>query len=225
MAEIQRQTTTAMIKLNLYILVLILPCFLWNCSKGESEKRELTRTNEQVEIEENRDTTSSTNQSVPVTKKVSNDVKKPPGKLLEEFQYPIKSRCGGAVTAFYDNDELVKIISVQFGEFKNYNKRTIRLESGKPISISVHEHHPDYAKYSKNHSGSGGIQPEKLTYTDTTHILKFSDTISYGKYGGGRLISTELDNELLNRLLKCIEIMKSELNTEREASQKEKNTN
>ncbi len=132
----------------------------------------------------------------------------------QKFFYPNMSYCGGALYGIYKNKELIRIESTYSGEL-GYSTKNVDFEKNELVKIIYYEHFPEWDKYYEKYPDLDDIDPEKMTYSDTLYILEFGKKRSFEKYAGKKLISTENDEELVESLVTCIEIMKNELATEK----------
>lgn len=124
------------------------------------------------------------------------------------------SHCGGALYGIYEGNKLVRIEST-YGAEMGYSSKDIDFEGGKIIRINYREHYAEWDKYSEKYPNDDGIDPKKMTYSDTLYVLEFGNKKSLKKYAGKKLIATTINKDLVDRLLNCVETMKSELASEK----------
>lgn len=140
-----------------------------------------------------------------------------PDSKLERFHYPLRSSSGGSVDGFYDSSELIRIESIFLAEF-GYSSINVDYQNGEIKKINYHQHFADYAKYSQDFPELKSVDPEKLSYTDTTYLLELGSIKSSKKYAGKKIVSTEIKEGLVEHLIDCAKKMKSELSYERESA-------
>lgn len=204
-----------MINLSQHILWFTFLFFISGCKENIDEPNITLSENEtQVVIKQfENSTTTKKNDSIPV-----NSLNSEPQLLqapkLEKFFHPNMSFCGGNLYGYYDSGELVKIES-RFGAEFGYSIRNIEFKNGEVIKIFYQEYFADYEKFSQNYPNSEFIDREKLTYTDTSYIIEFGAKNSFKKYGGTVFVSNQNNEDLIKKLLDCVETMKFELDSEK----------
>lgn len=134
--------------------------------------------------------------------------------ITEKFFYPKMSRCGGALCGIYSKGELIRIESTFSAEL-GYSSRNVDLKNGRVVKIVYREHFAEWEKYSEKHPSNEEFDAEKMTYTDTLYVWETGSGKSLKKYSGKRLIGTAINEELVDRLFDCIEVMKTELASEK----------
>lgn len=125
------------------------------------------------------------------------------------------SHCGGALYGIYSNNELIRIEST-YGSEMGYSSKNIDFENGRITKINYREYYGDQDKYFEQYPNVDTIDFQKMTFTDTLYVLEFGDKKSFKKYAGKKLIATTINADLVNRLLKCVETMQSELASEKQ---------
>ena len=142
-----------------------------------------------------------------------------PASTIEKYHYPLKSHSAGSVDGFYDSGELIKIAS-RFGAEFGYSSITVHYQNSEIEKINYHQHFPDYKKFSSDHPDNNGIDPDKLTYTDTTYLFELGAVKSSKKYAGKKNAATKIKEGLIEHLIDCANKMESELSYEREFGEK-----
>lgn len=138
---------------------------------------------------------------------------------IERIHYPLKSHSGGSVDGVFDSGELINITS-KFDSGFGYSAIIVDFQDGKIEKIKYQQHFADYIKFSRDYPDSKVVDPEKLTYTDTTYLFELGSIKSSKKYAGKKFVSTEIKEGLIEHLLDCAKKMKDELNYEREFGKK-----
>lgn len=204
-----------MLKLCQHIQLFLILFFLAGCKENlEHINIPISENETQAVIEQfDNSTTTKKHDSIP-EKSLNTEPQFLPAFRLEKFFHPNMSHCGGNLYGFYDSGELVKIES-RFGAEFGYSIRNIEFKNGEVIKIFYHEYYADYEKFSQNYPNSEFIDREKLTYTDTSYIIEFGTKNSFKKYGGKVLVSNQINEDLIQKLLDCAETMKYELDSEK----------
>lgn len=188
-------------------LVILCFLFVYSCKEETSQTKRAVQDQSVTDPVSQSDSTEGQN--------VINDGKRADELATQRYFYPKKSHCGGAVYGIYKNKELIRIESSFGGEY-GYSSRDIDFENNKIVKITYREYYAEYDKYMEKYPESESIDPEKLIYSDTLYVLEFGKATSFKKYAGKKLISTQVNKELLNELVNCSGAMKSELKTEKE---------
>jgi hypothetical protein len=124
------------------------------------------------------------------------------------------SYCGGSVYGIYKKGELIRIES-KFGAELGYSSRDVDFQNGEIVKITYREHFAEWGDYSEKYPNEEEYDAKKMTYSDTLYVLEFGKERSFKKFAGKMLISTSPNQEIIDRLLKCVETMKNELATEK----------
>ena len=133
----------------------------------------------------------------------------------QKYFYPNMSHCGGALYGIYKYNELVRIEST-YGAEMGFSSKNIDFESGEVVRINYREHFAEWSKYSEKYPNDDEIDPKKMTYSDTLYVLEFGKKRSFKKYAGKKLIASTINKEVVDRLIKCVDTMKSELASEKQ---------
>lgn len=193
---------------SIFFTFTVILCFLYVYSC----KVETSKTKRTVQDQSVTDPVSQSNSTE--EHNVKNDEKRADELASQRYFYPKKSRCGGALYGIYQNKELIRIESTFGGEY-GYLSKDVDFEKNKIARITYREHFANFDKYKEEFPDLESIEPEKLTYSDTVYVLEFGKVTSFKKYAGKKLISTQVNKELLNNLVNCVETMKRELNREK----------
>lgn len=131
-------------------------------------------------------------------------------KLVKIF-YPNMSGCGGGVDGYYLNKNLV-LIDATYNAELGFSSRTIYIAQDKFLKIFYREHFAEWGKYEENYPHDKfEYDPTKMTYTDTVYSITLANPTVFHKKAGNEIISSKLDQALLDRLLSCGQQMKLEL--------------
>lgn len=133
---------------------------------------------------------------------------------LKRYSYPNMSHCGGSLDGLYDGDKLIRIESTYGAEF-GFSSKDVDFVDNKVVTISYREYFADYDKYRLKYPKDEGFDEKKMMYTDTLYVFNFGKVNSCKIYAKKKLVSTKIDESLLNRLLACVETMKDELESEK----------
>lgn len=130
---------------------------------------------------------------------------------LEKYLLPDMSFCGGGLTGYYLNGELV-FLSATYGAEAGYHSQEFYLMKGEPVKIRNREYNADYNRYRKLYPGDTTFDPAKIPHTDTlwTFVLATRRTM-YISSGTKILSSGSCDERRLRQLLACFTTMKGEL--------------
>lgn len=131
-------------------------------------------------------------------------------KLVKIF-YPNMSGCGGGLNGYYHNNNLV-LIDATYGAELGFSSRTIYIDQDKFLKIMYREYFAEWGKYEENYPHDKfEYDPTKMTYTDTVYSITLTNTTVFHKKAGNKIISTNLDQALLDRLISCGQQMILEL--------------
>ena len=125
------------------------------------------------------------------------------------------SKCGGTLYGFYNKNVLIRIESKYSAEL-GYSSINVDFDKNQIKSIQYREYFAEWEKYSESYPNDKEIDPNKMTYSDTLYLLNFGDKNIFKVYAGKDLIRKKINEELLERLQKCIEIMKEELSSDKQ---------
>ena len=132
------------------------------------------------------------------------------GKLTKKF-YPNMSGCGGALNGFYYKDKLVFIDATYSGEL-SYTRKKMYLNNLEFSKIIYQEHYPEMEKYKGKYPlKKYEFDPSKVTFADTIYEIEIGKKIGFKKTFENKILSTELDSTLLNKLIDCGNQMTKEL--------------
>ncbi|MBC8046353.1 MAG: hypothetical protein H7Y00_06120 [Fimbriimonadaceae bacterium] len=129
---------------------------------------------------------------------------------LIKYWYPQIHYCGGSVYGYYLNDTLVYIESKYSAEL-GYTEETVYLFNDIYYKVIFYAHQAEWGKYKNDPD----FDESKMTYTDTTYTIIFSEKIIFKKYSGNKLLSETADSELITDLLNCGQMMKEFLDKEK----------
>jgi len=131
-------------------------------------------------------------------------------KLVKVF-YPNMSGCGGGLYGYYLNKNLVLIDATYSAEL-GYSSRTIYIDQVKFLKVIYREHFAEWGKYEEKYPHDKfEYDPTKMTYTDTVYSITLTNPTVFQKRAGNKIISNNLDQSLLDRLLSCGQQMELEL--------------
>jgi hypothetical protein len=151
-------------------------------------------------------------QTAPEIEKYSKSIDKLKAEnRLVKISYPNMSGCGGGLDGYYLNKKLV-LIDATYGAELGFSSRTIYIDQDKFLKIIYREHFAEWGKYEKNYpSDKFEYDPTKMTYTDTVYTITLSNLTVFHKQSDNKIISTKLDQSLLERLISCGQQMNLEL--------------
>lgn len=131
---------------------------------------------------------------------------------LVKISYPDMSICGGSIDGYYLNDSLVLIEATKSISFDNYSK-TFYLENNKHLKIIYRKIKADEKRYAEEYPFEKfEFDISNMKYFDTTYTFSFADEIKFRKESNYKLISQNLDFEVLSNLKECANSIKFELN-------------
>jgi len=134
---------------------------------------------------------------------------------LKKYRYPSMSSCGGALYGYYLNDEL-KIIDATYSGELGFSKRKIYFQEEKILKIEYQEYFAEWNKYNQKYpSEQFEFDEKKMTYTDTLFEISFGKKLIFNKSSKRKIVSKEIDIQLMKRLILCVEKMKTELNNKK----------
>lgn len=142
---------------------------------------------------------------------------------LEKLSYPNMSACGGGLDGYYLNKKLVLIDATYKAEL-GFSSKKYYIDQGEFVEIIYREYFAEWEKYEQKYpSEKFEFDESKMTYTDTIYTISFTTpTILTTKQSDNKIISRETDAKLIEKLVKCGEDMKRELN---EITNEHKNPN
>jgi len=124
------------------------------------------------------------------------------------------SECGGGFSGFYFNENLVFIDEIYRAEL-GFSKHQFYLKGNGFLKIIYQEHFPENEKYLKKYPLEKFEYDEsKMTFSDTIYNINLGINPNFQKISKGKLISTRINNDLINELVNCGNIMKKELKTD-----------
>ena len=130
---------------------------------------------------------------------------------LVKISYPNMSGCGGGIDGYYLNENLV-LIDSRYNAELGFSSRTCYIEQDKILKIVYREHFAEWEKYEKNFPPDKyEWDPTKMTYTDTIYSIFMGNLTDFHKKSANKIISSKLDQSLLDRLVSCGQEMKLEL--------------
>ncbi|MDH7448404.1 hypothetical protein [Aquimarina sp. 2201CG14-23] len=134
--------------------------------------------------------------------------------FLKKKEYSLMSTCGGGLDGFYFKNKLVFINAIYKGE-SGFIKQELYLKGIEFSKIIYQEHFPEDEKYLKKYPLEKFKYDEnKLTFSDTIYKIELGENTRFKKISNGKVISTKIDNELINKLINCGNIMRKELETD-----------
>ncbi len=111
--------------------------------------------------------------------------------------------CSGSNDGYYLNDELVLLDGTYNAEL-GYSSRKFYFYKGQVVKIVYREHYAEWGRYAERYPpDSIEWDPSKMTYTDTLYKINLGTTTNFYKSAGQKIISTKINQELINRLLNC----------------------
>lgn len=130
---------------------------------------------------------------------------------LVKISYPNMSACGGGVDGYYLNQKLV-LIDSRYNAELGFTTKTYYLDQDKFLKIVHNQHFAEWGKYEQNYPPDKfEYDASKMTYTDTTYSIMFSDPIVFQKKSDNKLIGHKIDQTLMDRLVSCGQEMRLEL--------------
>ncbi len=136
--------------------------------------------------------------------------------ILTKKMYPNMSACGGSLSGYYFENQLVFIDATYSGELSYTRKKMYLTETGFS-KIIYQEHFPEIEKYEKKYpSEKYDFDPTKVTFADTIYEIKIKPNLEFKKSYLDKVLSTEKDSTLINKLIDCGKKMIAELNTVKE---------
>lgn len=131
-------------------------------------------------------------------------------KLVKIF-YPNMSGCGGGVDGYYLNKNLV-LIDATYNAELGFSSRTIYVDKDRFLKVIYREHFAEWGKYQEKYPHDKfEFDPTKMTYTDTVYTIALANPTVFIKKLDNKVVSTKLDQSLLDKLLSCGQQMKLEL--------------
>jgi hypothetical protein len=131
-------------------------------------------------------------------------------KLVKIF-YPNMSGCGGGLYGYYLNQNLV-LIDATYGAELGFSSKAIYVNQDKFLKVIYREHFAEWGKYDENYPADKfEFDPTKMTYSDVVYSIILSNPTVFHKKSNNKVISTKLDQSLLDRLVSCGQEMKLEL--------------
>ncbi|WP_124981254.1 hypothetical protein [Nonlabens xiamenensis] len=133
--------------------------------------------------------------------------------MLTEKMYPNMSACGGSLSGYYYENQLVFIDATYSGEL-SYTRKKMYLNKSGFSKIIYLEHFPEMEKYKKQYPlDKYDFDPAKVTFADTIYEIKIEPNVEFKKSYLDIVLSTETDSTLISKLLDCGKKMIAELNT------------
>lgn len=130
---------------------------------------------------------------------------------LVKISYPNMSVCGGGLDGYYLNKNLVLIDATYRAEL-GFSSRTFYIDQDKILKVIYQEHFAEWGKYNQRYPAEKfEYDPTKMTYTDTVYSVVITNRTVFHKKSDNKIISTKLDQSLLDGLLSCGQEMKLEL--------------
>lgn len=134
------------------------------------------------------------------------------GILTEKF-YPNMSACGGSLSGYYFDDQLVFIDATYSGEL-GYTRKKMYLAEKDFSKIIYQEHFPEMEKYKRKYPlNKYDFDPTKVTFTDTIYEIKIKPSLEFKKSYLNNVLSTKADTILIKKLIDCGNKMIAELNS------------
>lgn len=134
---------------------------------------------------------------------------------LKSYTNSVMSFCGGGVKGYYDHHQLVYINSTYSAEL-GYSSRIVYLKDSVPYKIIYREHFAEWDKHLKKYPNSNDQDIEKrMTYTDTVYTIILSKNTVVTKLSNHKVISHTINQELLKHLLECVQVMRLEIEKEK----------
>lgn len=130
---------------------------------------------------------------------------------LVKISYPSMSGCGGGVDGYYLKEDLV-LIDATYNAELGFSSKTIYFEQDKFLKVVYREYFAEWEKYEEKYPPDKfEYDPTKMTFTDTVYSITLSDSTIFHKKTDNKIISTQLGQSLIDRLLSCGQEMKHEL--------------
>ena len=131
---------------------------------------------------------------------------------LEEIFYPNMSACGGGLLGYYLDNKLVLIDATYQAEL-GYSSRTLYIDHDNFVKIIYREHFAEWDKYFEKYpSEKYEFDESKMTYTDTLWTIIFATPTIFLKQVNNKTVNQEIDQTLIETLVKCGQEMQQELN-------------
>ena len=135
---------------------------------------------------------------------------------LVKVSLPTMSVCGGAVDGYYSGGNLVLVNARHYAEF-GFSAQKLLIENDTIKRIDYTQHIPEWAKYEQKYPADKfKFDQTKMTYTDTSYIILFTNPITFRKWGKEEKIErkkiTLSLQKSINERLACAQDMKNELN-------------
>jgi len=123
-------------------------------------------------------------------------------KLVKVF-YPNMLGCGGGLDGYYLNKELVLIDAIYQAEL-GFLSRTFYVMQDKFFKLIYREHFAEWGKYKQNYPPDKyEWNPFKMTYTDTVYSITLVNPTIFHKKSNENIISKNINQSLVDRLLNC----------------------
>ena len=121
------------------------------------------------------------------------------------------SACGGGLYGYYHDQKLVLIDATYRAEL-GFSSRTIYVKDSLFVKIVYREHFAEWEKYDQKYpSDKYKWNPEKMTYTDTLYTISLGSPIDFTKRAAGKVVSRQVNQELIDELICCGKEMRREL--------------
>ena len=133
--------------------------------------------------------------------------------ILTKKMYPNMSACGGSLSGYYFENQLVFIDATYSGELSYTRKKMYLTETGFS-KIIYQEHFPEMEKYKKKYPlDKYDFDPAKVTFADTIYEIKMQPNVEFKKLYLDKVLSTKTDSTLINKFVDCGKEMITELNS------------
>lgn len=130
---------------------------------------------------------------------------------LVKISYPNMSGCGGGLNGYYLNKKLVLIDATYKAEL-GFSSKIFYIDQDKFLKVIYQKHSAEWGKYEQEYpSDKFEYDPTKMTYSDTVYLITLTNPTIFHKKSDNKIISTKLDQSLLDRLLSCGQEMELEL--------------
>ena len=131
--------------------------------------------------------------------------------LLTKKSFLDMSDCGGGLDGFYYQNEL-KLIDSKYKAELGYSSKKIYWNGNKILKIKYREYFAEWGKYEEKYPPKKiEYDPSKMTYSDTIYEITFGDKYVFKKIANEKLISKKVDSTLIDKLIDCGKLMKTEL--------------
>jgi hypothetical protein len=131
--------------------------------------------------------------------------------LLKKKEYSMMSACGGGLDGFYFKNKLVFIDAIFKAEL-GFIRQQLYLKGNKFSKIIYQEHFPEDSKYLEKYPlDKFEYDESKMTFSDTIYKINLGINPSFEKISNEKIISKKINNDLINRLIECGNLMKKEL--------------